>query len=200
MSCSPCTATSLRIFLRAIVGLDVSIANQPRWLTTTYNHRRCFQFSRPLGLKQSCPTLDTSSTSSLALSTRFVDTFIPSDSSGVGPRTCRQSRYRAASQAPFSLTSPVPKNHHSTKKTLGSNTHHQLSVGEEDLEPRNQPLNLKRDRPSFPKDDAAPLHVRALSKPSHSQASSKGVSARHRVTPAVRAPDMRRPTRIAEAP
>lgn len=194
MSCSPCTTSSLRIFLRAIVGLDISIAKQPRLLTITYNQRRCFQFSRPLSLKQSSPTLDTSSTSILDSSTRPVDSLVPSDSSYVGPRTCRQSRYRAASQDPFSLTSPVPKNQHSTKRTLGSNTHHQLSVGEEDLEPRNPPWNLKRDRPSLPEDDAAPAHVRALSKPSHSQASSKDVNARHRAAPGVRDPDMRRPT------
>lgn len=200
MSCSPCTTGSLRIFLRAIVGLDVPIANQPRLLTATYYHRRCFQFSRPLGLEQSCPTLDTSSTSSFASLTSLVDTFVPFEGSGVGPRTYRQSGYQASSQDPFSAASPVLKSYHSTKTTLKANTHNQLFVREEDPEPRNQFLNLKRDCPSVRKGDAAPAHVRALSKPSHSQAGSKDVSVRHRVTPAARDPDRRRSTRTAEAP
>ena len=200
MSCLPCTTTSLRIFLRAIVGLDVPIKNQPRLLSTTYNHRQCFHASRPLSLKQYCPTLDTSSTSSVALSTRHVDTPVPSHGSRVGHRTYGRSGHQAASQDPSSLTSPVLENHHSTRRILGANTHHHPDIGGEDLESRNQPLILNRKRASFPEDNFAPAHVKALSKPRHAQASRKGVSARHRVTPAVRDSNRRPSTRIAEAP
>jgi len=200
MSCSPCTTSSLGIFLRAIVGLDLPSANQSRLLTATYNYRRGSQFSRPLSLKQSCPTTDNSSISSFASSTSLVDTFGPFDRSGAGPRTYRQGAFRTAFQDPFSLTSPNPKNRTSTKTTLTANTHDQSLVGEEDSKPWNKPLNLDRECPSFPKSDAAPAHVRALSKPIYFQASSKDVSARHRVTPAARDPDRRRSTQIAEAP
>lgn len=198
MLCRPCTTTSLRVFLRAIVGLD--IANQPRLLITIYNHRRCLQGNRFLSLKQSRPTSETSSTSSFASSARLVNIFVPGDGSAVCPETYGQSGYRAASHDSFPLTSPIPENHHLLKKTLGADTRHQLSVGAEDFEPRNQLLSLERDCPSFPTDHAVPAHVKVLAKPSHSQARSKGVSARHRMTPVVRDTDRRPSTRISEAP